>query len=90
MPQRSTRSIRQRMLSEALRRLPHTPRTLISSAMEKDMPLLALRIAPLGKEHRESSRKFAEQVMLHARAELDRLMAQHISEREIGMPEAAD
>jgi len=32
--------------------------------MEKDMPLLALRIAPLGKEHRESSRKFAEQVMV--------------------------
>jgi|KBSMisStandDraft_5_1062788.scaffolds.fasta_scaffold625968_2 hypothetical protein len=58
--------------------------------MEKDMPLLALRIAPLGKEHRESSRKFAEQVMVHTRAELDRLMAQHISEREIGMPEAAD
>jgi hypothetical protein len=57
--------------------------------MEQDMPLLTIRIAPLGKEHRESSRKFAEQMMVHTRAELDRLLEQG-SAREIGIPEAAD
>jgi hypothetical protein len=58
--------------------------------MEQDMPLLAIRIAPLGKEHRDSARTFAEQMMVHTRAELDRLLAQHVGEREIGIPEAAD
>jgi hypothetical protein len=58
--------------------------------MEKDLPLLAVRIAPLGKEHRESARNFAEQMMVHTRAELDRLLEQHVSQAEIGVPEAAD
>ena len=57
--------------------------------LEQDMPLLAIRIAPLGKEHRESSRKFAEQMLVHARAEPDRLLAQG-SARDVSIPEAAD
>lgn len=58
--------------------------------LEQDMPLLAIRVAPLGEEHRDSARKFAEQMMVHTRAELDRLLQQHGTEREIGLPEAAD
>jgi hypothetical protein len=58
--------------------------------MEQDMPLLAIRVAPLGKEQRESARKFAEQVMLDTRAELDRLLDQRIGQTELGIPEAAD
>ena len=57
--------------------------------LEQDMSLLAIRIAPLGKEHRESSRKFAEQMLVHTRAELDRLLAQG-SARDVSIPEAAD
>lgn len=58
--------------------------------MEQDMPLLAIRVAPLGKEHRESAKKFAEQVMRDTRAELDRLMNQRVGQVELGVPEAAD
>ena len=58
--------------------------------MEQDLPLLAIRIAPLGKEHRESANRFAEQLMIDTRAELERLMNQRVGEVNLGVPEAAD
>lgn len=58
--------------------------------MEQDLPLLAIRIAPLGKEHRESAKRFAEQLMIDTRAELERLMNQRVGEVNLGVPEAAD
>ena len=58
--------------------------------MEQDLPLLAIRVAPLAEEQQKSAKKFAEQMMVHTRAELDRLMAMHVIHNEPTGPQGAD
>ena len=42
--------------------------------LEEDVPLLSMRLRDLNPDGREAARRFAAEVMVHARAELDRLM----------------
>ncbi len=44
--------------------------------LEADAPLLALRVAPLHPEQQQSAKDYAAQLTAHARAELERLIAQ--------------
>lgn len=44
--------------------------------LEADAPLLALRVAPLDPERQQSAKDYAAQLTAHARAELERLIAQ--------------
>ncbi len=41
--------------------------------LEADAPLLALRVAPLAIENQQSAKRYASQLIAHARAELDKL-----------------
>jgi hypothetical protein len=52
--------------------------------IENDGPLLAVRVAPLSREHQESTKSYAAQLAHHARAELKRLL------EEKAFAEAAD
>ena len=42
--------------------------------IEDDAPLLAVCVAPLSREHQESTKSYAAQLATHARAELKRLL----------------
>jgi hypothetical protein len=41
---------------------------------EDDIPLLNMRVKDLSKERQESARKFATTMIVHARAELEKLL----------------
>jgi hypothetical protein len=42
--------------------------------LEDDVPLLARRVAELTPEHQKSAKDFASRLIVHARAELERLI----------------
>ena len=42
--------------------------------IEEDAPLLAVRVAPLSREHQESTKSYAAKLATQARAELERLL----------------
>ena len=42
--------------------------------IEDDAPLLAVRVAPLSREHQESTKSYAAMLAMQARAELKRLL----------------
>ncbi len=44
--------------------------------LEADATLLALRVAPLAPERQQSAKDYAAELTAHARAELERLVAQ--------------
>ena len=58
--------------------------------LEADEPLLALRVADLGKDHQRSAKKFAAQVMARTRAELQKLIEQKSRDVELFLPAPAD
>jgi hypothetical protein len=61
--------------------------------LEQDAPLLALRVAPLAPERQQSAQNYAAQLRAHARAELERLVAQGLfldSNPNDQTPQAAD
>ena len=61
--------------------------------LEDDVPLLALRVAPLATERQQSAKDYAAELRAHARAELERLIAQGSfleANPEDPMPQAAD
>jgi catechol-2,3-dioxygenase len=53
-------------------RIERTERLL--RMLEQDAPLLTMRVAQLSPEHQESAKNYAATLMLHARAELERLL----------------
>jgi hypothetical protein len=53
-------------------RIERTERLL--RMLEQDAPLLAMRVAQLCPEHQKSAKNYAARLMLHARAELERLL----------------
>jgi hypothetical protein len=53
---------------------------------EEDIPLLNMRVKDLSPERQRSARKFAEALVSHTRAELDRLL----DEQPEASPEAGD
>ena len=59
--------------------------------IEDDAPLLAVRVAPLSREHQESTKSYAAQLATHARAELKRLLDEKaFAESGEFSPHAAD
>jgi hypothetical protein len=58
--------------------------------LEEDEPLLARRVAELGSEQQESSKRFAAQVIAHTRAELQRLEEAQACEADSSFPAPAD
>ena len=42
--------------------------------LERDVPLLAVRVAELTPEHQQSAKSYAAQLTAHARAELEKLL----------------
>jgi hypothetical protein len=58
--------------------------------LEEDQPLLAIRVAALEREHQESAKKFAAQLLSHTRAELRRLREKRSQELDLFVPSAAD
>jgi hypothetical protein len=42
--------------------------------IEQDAPLLAVRVAPLSRERQESVKSYAQDLAVHARAELRKLL----------------
>jgi hypothetical protein len=59
--------------------------------IEDDAPLLAVRVAPLSREHQESTKSYAAQLATHARAELKRLLEEKaFAEAAEFSPHAAD
>jgi hypothetical protein len=59
--------------------------------IEDDAPLLAVRVAPLSREHQESTKSYAAQLATHARAELKRLLDEKAFAESADLsPNAAD
>ena len=59
--------------------------------IEDDAPLLAVRVAPLSREHQESTKSYAAKLAFHARAELKRLQEEKaFAEGTEFSPHAAD
>jgi hypothetical protein len=59
--------------------------------IEDDAPLLAVRVAPLSREHQESTKSYAAKLATHARAELKRLLEEKaFTEWTAVSPQAAD
>ncbi len=59
--------------------------------IEDDAPLLALRVAPLSREHQESTKSYAAMLAIQARAELKRLQEEKaFAESAVTSPHAAD
>jgi hypothetical protein len=44
--------------------------------LEQDVPLLALRVAELAPERQQSAKSYAEQLIAHTRAEIEKLSRQ--------------
>ena len=58
--------------------------------LEEDEPLLAVRVAELGREHQESAKGFAARVLHETRAELQRLLDRKSSDCDSCLPYPAD
>lgn len=59
--------------------------------IEDDAPLLAVRVAPLSREHQESTKSYAAMLAIQARAELKRLLDEKaFAESAVTSPQAAD
>jgi hypothetical protein len=60
--------------------------------LQDDEAMLAIRLAQLGQEQRESSTKFAAQIMAQTQAELQRLMEARasVAYSELAFPAPAD
>jgi hypothetical protein len=59
--------------------------------IEDDAPLLAVRVAPLSREHQESTKSYAAMLAIQARAELKRLLEEKaVAESAELSPHAAD
>jgi hypothetical protein len=59
--------------------------------LDDDLPLLAVRVAPLAPEHRESTISYADMLRAKARVELENLLEQKRStELADSAPNAAD
>jgi hypothetical protein len=58
--------------------------------LEEDAPLLARRVAELGPEHQESSKRFAALMMAQAQAELEKLRAAQANRFDLAFPAPAD
>ena len=59
--------------------------------LEEDAPLLAVRVAELTPERQESAKEYAAKLTAHARAELEKLMAEgHFWDANDPTPQAAD
>ncbi len=58
--------------------------------LEEDQPYLAMRVAALGAEHRQSVRAFADSVRIETEAELQRLLAQRGPAHDCTPPQPAD
>ena len=59
--------------------------------IEDDAPLLAVRVAPLSREHQESTKSYAAMLAVQARAELKRLLEEKaVAESVVTSPHAAD
>ena len=58
--------------------------------LEEDQPLLAMRVADLGREHQESAKSFVAEMMAQTRAELEKLKQQQAKEFDISVPAPAD
>lgn len=58
--------------------------------LEEDQPLLAVRVAELGREHQESAKQFAAQLLSQTRAELQRLREKRSQELDFFVPSPAD
>ncbi len=70
-------------------RIERTERLL--RRLEQDAPLLAVRVAPLAADHRNSAMSYAESLRSQARAELAKLMEERLScEMTSSVPQPAD
>ena len=58
--------------------------------LEEDQPLLAIRVAPLGREQQESAKKFATQLLVQTKAELERLLEKKSQDFDAFVPSPAD
>jgi len=60
--------------------------------MQDDEPMMAIRLAHLGHEQRESSKRFAAEIMAQTQAELERLQEAQaaIAYSEMTIPAPAD
>jgi hypothetical protein len=59
--------------------------------IEDDAPLLAVRVAPLSREHQESTKSYAAMLAMQARAELKRLLEEKAFTELVELnPQAAD
>ena len=58
--------------------------------LEDDKPYLRARLSALGAEHRKSATSFADQVRVHAEAELHRLLAERGLPYDWTTPQPAD
>jgi hypothetical protein len=59
--------------------------------LEEDAPLLAIRVAQLGREHQDSAKSYAAQLTAKARAELERLILEgSFWDASDASPQAAD
>ena len=58
--------------------------------LEEDQPLLAVRVAELGREHQDSAKRFAAQLLHHTRTELERLRQKKSQDFEAFVPSPAD
>jgi len=59
--------------------------------LEEDAPLLAVRVAPLTPERQQSAKEYAARLTAHARAELEKLMAEGtLWDANDPTPQAAD
>jgi 3-deoxy-D-arabino-heptulosonate 7-phosphate (DAHP) synthase len=58
--------------------------------LESDAPRLAMRVAPLSPEHQKAAKLYAAQLASHARAELQRLIAEGSLWDADATPQAAD
>ena len=58
--------------------------------LEEDEPLLAVRVAELGREHQESAKRFAARLLDETRAELQRLLDRRSLNYDPYLPAPAD
>jgi hypothetical protein len=58
--------------------------------LEEDQPLLAVRVAELGRERQESAKHFAAQLVHETRAELQRLLEKKSQDFDFYLPSPAD
>jgi hypothetical protein len=69
-------------------RIARTERLL--RRLKDDQPYLRARLSPLGTEHRQSAKAFADRVRAEAEAELRRLLTEQASSYDWSLPQPAD